>query len=73
VIINSSKKAYPLKALRKKGTITDRLDKKEITLTFNPKTDVLRIKDKQGKDIPYITSYWFVWKGIHPETTLYLQ
>jgi hypothetical protein len=71
VIINNTKKAYPLNVLRKKGTITDLLDKKEITLFLNPKTDVLTIKGKEGNDIPYITAYWFVWKGIHPETTLF--
>jgi hypothetical protein len=71
VILNSATKAYPLEELRKKGTLTDHLDDKEITLTFNTKTDVLTIKDKKGNDIPYIMSYWFVWKGIHPETMLF--
>ncbi len=69
--IEGTVKAYPIDVLRKNETLTDQLGGKEIRLTFNPKTDVLTIKDKEGDEIPYIISYWFVWKGIHPESKLF--
>lgn len=70
VKIDSDMKAYPIDILRKKQKITDRLGNREITLTFDPETDVLTIKDMQGKDIPYMIVYWFVWKSIHTDSEL---
>jgi hypothetical protein len=69
--VGETVKAYPLDLLRKKEKVMDKVENKEITLTFDPETDVMKIKDRKGKEIPYITAYWFVWKGIHPETYIY--
>jgi hypothetical protein len=71
VKIDSDVKAYPLDILRKKKKITDRLGDREIILTFDPETDVLTIQDTHGKDIPYMTVYWFVWKSIHSDSRLF--
>jgi hypothetical protein len=71
VIIDEDVQAYSINNLRKKGTITDRLGGKEIRIIFDTETDVLTIHDKKGNKIPYIIGYWFVWKGIHPESKLF--
>ena len=71
VMIEKAVKAYPLNILRKKGKVRDHLGNKDILITLDNETDVLTIKDKEGNKIPYITSYWFVWKGIHPQSTIF--
>jgi hypothetical protein len=71
VTINGTVKAYPLETLRRKGTITDQLGNREITIIFNTKTDELEIHDKKGNDVTYLILYWFVWKGIHPDSTIF--
>jgi hypothetical protein len=71
VILKGISKAYPLDILRKKKMIKDRLGAHDIKLTFNPETDVLTIHDQDGNEIPYMVSYWFVWKGIHPTTKMF--
>lgn len=71
VVLDGTAKAYPLDLLRKKRTLTDTLGGKKFTFTFDPDTDQLTIRDAAGSDIPFITAYWAVWKGMYPETTLY--
>ena len=71
VTIDGSVKAYPLDDIRKRETLTDLLGGKEISITFDKSTDVLTIQDKKGNEIPYIIVYWFVWKGIHPESRVF--
>jgi hypothetical protein len=71
VTVNGQAKAYPLKLLREKKQVTDGVGGKELTLTFDPETDDLAIRDQKGQRVPYISVYWFVWQGIHPETQRY--
>ncbi len=47
------------------------MDGKEIRLLFDRQTDVLKVMDNEGQEIPHMVAYWFVWKGIHPESGLY--
>lgn len=71
VKIDGSVKAYPVSMLRKKEKLNDRLGGMDITVTFDPKTDELVVLNKEGKEIPFMIVYWFVWKGIHPESKLF--
>jgi hypothetical protein len=71
VTVNGAVRAYSLNDLRRKGKITDRLGGREIRLAFDPDTEVLTVKDEKENKIPHVTVYWFVWKGIHPESVLY--
>lgn len=68
VTLDAKAKAYPLELLRKKKTLTDTLSGWKLTLTFDPSTDQLAIRDDAGNEVPHITVYWFVWKGMYPET-----
>lgn len=71
IIIDGKARAYPVDTVRNKGTISDRLNSTELTVTFDAETDMLTAKDAKGGEIPYITVYWFVWKGIYPESSIF--
>ncbi len=73
VTVAGAAKAYPLELLRKKKKLTDRVGDRELVLTFDPATDDLTIADGDGRRVPYISAYWFVWKGIYPETQRYSE
>lgn len=68
VTLNGTAKAYPLELLRKKKTLTDTLAGRKLTLTLESATDQIAIRDADGNEIPHIAVYWFVWKGMYPES-----
>lgn len=68
VILDGKAKAYPLELLRKSETLTDSLSGRKLTLTLDPATDQVAIRDDNGNEIPHVTVYWFVWKGMYPES-----
>lgn len=61
-------KAYPVGLLRQKKTITDTHVGKKLVLAFDSATDQLTVKDEAGHEVPFVTVYWFVWKGMYPGT-----
>ncbi len=69
VEVGDSIKAYPVKTIRERKTVTDEIGGKRITLTYDDSTDRISVKTASGEAIEPIIVYWFVWKGIHPETT----
>ena len=71
VEVGDSFKAYPVKNLRERMKVTDRVGEQDITLTYDNSTDRISVKTSSGDEIEPIIVYWFVWKGIHPETGLY--
>lgn len=71
VRVGDSAKAYPLEEVRLLGEIRDRLAGEELALAIDPRTDRLTVTDGQGKEIPVIVTYWFVWKDIYRESGRY--
>ncbi len=71
VLSDGVAKAYPLEEMRKGEPHTDRLGDKTLTFTFDQVTGELRITDQDNETVPYISTYWFVWKEIHPDSNLY--
>jgi hypothetical protein len=71
ITIDGEAKAYPIDLLRKKSALSDSVSGKKITFTFDKKTGFLIITDSKNNNIDYITTYWFVWKGLHPETRMF--
>lgn len=69
--IDGEAKGYPVDLLRSKGVVEDRIGKTGLTLVFNKGTDRLTVKADDGRKLEAIIVYWFVWKGIHPETAIY--
>jgi hypothetical protein len=65
--------AFPLKTLRASGSIQAKVADQLLTAKFDRSADEITITDKEGKQIPHVLVYWFVWKGIHTETGRYKQ
>ncbi len=51
--------------------MTDTVADKKITLSYDDSTDRISVRTDKSEEIEPIVVYWFVWKGIHPETDLY--
>jgi hypothetical protein len=68
---NGKSYAFPLSSLRERGPLSTTVAGKGIIATFDDSTDMVTITDEQGTSIPHVLVYWFVWKGIHPETGRY--
>ena len=68
VTLAAVSKAYPLDLLRQQGKTSDTLGGKILAFEFDSQTGTLTVTDNQGEMIPYVSTYWFVWKGAHPET-----
>lgn len=64
-------KAYRLEILRDEKEITDEINGRLISLSYNKETDTVTVTDKEGEIIGHVTTYWMVWKGIYPETVLF--
>lgn len=73
VTLDGTAKAYPLDLLRRRKTLTDTVDGKKLTLSLDPATDALTIRDERNVEVPHVTAYWFVWKGMYPETKRFGQ
>jgi hypothetical protein len=71
ITINDAAKAYSVDYLREKGRLRDQLGGETVTLAFDPRTDSLSVKDAKGKDVPHVVLYWFVWKGMNPDSPLF--
>ena len=71
VEVDDSAKAYPVSVIRQRKKVTDTIGGKRVTLTYDNSTDGISVKTASGEEIEPIIVYWFVWKGIHPETTRY--
>ena len=64
-------KAYPVDLLRKAGELRDRIGSEDLVLTYDRATDSITVRKGDGSEIQPIVAYWFVWKGIHPESLLH--
>ncbi len=71
IIIEDKARAYPLELLRRKGTITDTLAGTTLTVTYVPETDQIGIRTAGDEELVPLILYWFVWKGMYPETGLH--
>ena len=64
-------KAWPMNAIRSTGTILDELGGTRLTIRYDDRVDSVTITDGSGKVIEPVIVYWFVWKGIQPDSGLY--
>ncbi len=71
VTTEQSSRAYPRKAFsEERQSVTDQLDGKSFTITFNPETGSLRVSEAD-EGIHWAYSYWFAWYAFHPKTTVF--
>ncbi len=71
VEVGGSAKAYPVSVIRKRKKVTDNVGGQEITFTYEHSTDRISARTGSGEEVEPIVVYWFVWKGIHPNSGLY--
>ena len=71
VELNGSNRAYRLKDLRRKGSITDNLAGTKLKLVHDTATGSVNVTSQSNEEVPYVLIYWFVWKDTHPEADLY--
>ena len=71
VSIGAAARAYRLKDVRTAGEIDDELAGTALSLKFEETSDRLIVADQACKAVDHIVLYWFVWKGIYPESTVY--
>lgn len=71
VQVGDSAKAFPAELVRQRKKVTDTVGDQEVTLSYDDSTDQISVRTDKGEEIEPIVVYWFVWKGIHPDTTRY--
>jgi hypothetical protein len=71
VEVGDTARAYPVESLRERKRVTDKVGEQSITLTYDDSTDQISVRTASGEEIEPIVVYWFVWKGIHPDSGLY--
>jgi hypothetical protein len=71
ITLNGSARAYPLALLRQKKVLTDSLGGSALTLTYAPDSDMVSIRTADDEEIMPLILYWFVWKGIYPQSDLF--
>lgn len=69
--LDGQARAYPLELLRKQGSINENFAGRQVQLLFDTASDRLQVSDAEGSVLPHMIAYWFVWKGIHPQTGRY--
>jgi len=68
IILNGKPKAYSLESVRQQGETSDQHAGERIILRYDKITGTLTVSREQGETVPYISTYWFVWKQIYPKT-----
>jgi hypothetical protein len=61
-------KAYPVDIIRQSRKITDTIGSESVTLSWDDSNDQIMVNTASGEEIEPVVVYWFVWKGIHPDT-----
>jgi hypothetical protein len=69
--VGGKTKAYPVKKLRERRKVTDLLGGQSVTITYEEGTDRIHVRTEKGDEIEPVVVYWFVWKGINPDTERY--
>jgi hypothetical protein len=62
--------AWSLDTIRERGRITGELAGKGISITYNSDLDSVVVRSGD-EEIPHVAVYWFVWKGMYPDSALY--
>ena len=63
--------AYMMDRLRVDREINDRLGGRAVSISFDAETDTVMVRGEKGAVYDHMITYWMVWKGIYPNTSLY--
>lgn len=64
-------KAYTEEALRRDGTIEDKLGGVPLLIEYTDADELYVTELLEGEDIPHVRLFWFAWAAFHPDTQLY--
>jgi hypothetical protein len=67
VVTDDQAIAFPLARLQKNPEIK----KDGVSLKFDPASGLASATDKDGKELPTVTVFWFAWQAFYPQTTLW--
>jgi len=68
VEVGGASRAYSLSQVKGLRRLRDPGPGGPLELDYRAEDDRLQVTDASGTPIPYIVTYWFVWKAFHPET-----
>lgn len=71
VVTGGKVSAYPVDRLRAAGQIKDTIGQQAITIGFDAETDTVTVRGDKDEILDHLITYWMVWQGIYPETSLY--
>lgn len=60
--------AFGMNALRSMKILTATVAGQRLTARYDAADDSLRVETDKKEQVPHVLVYWFVWKGIHPDT-----
>ena len=63
--------AYLMDQLRINREINDTRGGRTVSISFDSETDTVTVRGEKGETYEHMLTYWMVWKGIYPETTLH--
>jgi hypothetical protein len=71
--INGQFKAYPFSELEKSGEeqLKDKFQGQELLINYQQESRSATITNRQGQELPAMTTFWFAWFTFHPETEVY--
>lgn len=71
ITVEGKAKAYPIKVLREQKIIEDNFSGKHLTVSFSTETDNISIRTDSGNNLVPLVLYWFVWKGMYPDSEIF--
>ncbi len=71
ITLDGSARAYPLALLRQKNILADTLGGTTLTVTYTADSDQVSIRTADDEEIMPLILYWFVWKSMYPESSLF--
>ena len=71
VILEGQAKAYPVEDLRQQKIMSDTLAGQQLTFSYKQETDQISIRTESGDELIPMVLYWFVWKGMYPNSELF--
>lgn len=66
--IDGKFKGYPFSELEQLGTdLKDNFAGHDLIIRFNRQHQSANISDRQGNELPTVTTFWFAWYAFHPQ------
>lgn len=71
VILDGSAKAFPVDFFKDDRFIPEKVGNTYIDISYDKERKSPAVLDRNGKNIPFVISFWFAWQAFYPETELW--